>query len=53
MVKRHYANRVKQIAYESFLEAWDQNNRGDMELDEIHIKTARTRFERWWDRTHA
>lgn len=40
----------KQTAWEAFLKSWDMNNRGNMDLDPIHVNTAQTQFERWWSR---
>jgi hypothetical protein len=44
---------AKQVAWKAFLRATDLRMRGDMDLDMIHIKTARTQFENWWDLNHG
>lgn len=43
---------MKQRAWEAFLQSWKVNNRGDMDLDQVHIDTARTQFERWYGREY-
>ena len=44
---------AKQVAWEAFLHATDLRMRGDMDLSDVHIKTARRQFENWWDLNHG
>jgi hypothetical protein len=48
-----YESFAKQVAWKAFLRATDLRERGDMDLDMIHIKTARRQFENWWDINHG
>ncbi|AGF91232.1 hypothetical protein HAPG_00046 [Halorubrum phage GNf2] len=44
-----YNNPIKQVAWEAWLKAVDNIMKGDLGLEPIHVKTAQTQFENWWE----
>lgn len=42
---------VKELAWRAWLEAWDQA-RGSETMQNITVRTAQSRFERWWNENY-
>ena len=43
-----YNNPMKQVAWDAWLTAVDNRMKGELDLEQINVRAARTNFENWW-----